>query len=60
MIGKGDEEWEEGSSVIGLPLSFSSITQRKGGHGGVIKIKRCKSRRHRRAWSHGEDLPLSY
>ena len=28
-IGKGDEEWEEGSSVIGLPLSFKVVSHRE-------------------------------
>ena len=27
--GKGDEEWEEGSSVIGLPLSFKVVSHRE-------------------------------
>lgn len=26
---KGDEEWEEGSSVIGLPLSFKVVSHRE-------------------------------
>ena len=27
--GKGDEEWEEGSSVIGLPLQFKVVSHRE-------------------------------
>ena len=26
---EGDEEWEEGSSVIGLPLSFKLVSHRE-------------------------------
>ena len=26
---RGDEEWEEGSSVIGLPLSFKVVSHRE-------------------------------
>lgn len=26
---EGDEEWEEGSSVIGLPLSFKVVSHRE-------------------------------